>query len=728
LICFVFLLSLIAAVAWGAKKAQEPLLELGKGRLYGAIFSPDNSFLAVGSEIGIWLHDPETLQERGFIEGRGIGRRFDFSPDGSLIAFPERIDGKSKIRFWDLRQNRKVGALEVGEFPVGPISYSPDGEHIALVNDDDNTISIWNVKTKRLQLPPLAHQNPVCYIRFSPDGKLLASSGEEDVVRVWDVRNGNLVWKFKVKQRPQIGGRYYYAPHISFSPDGKLLAVGDWGQEITIWDVETGKRVHKWMASNFPIVFLIFSPDGNSIISSDGPMLKIWDAKTYKPVKIIDMDRSGRISFSPDGKRIAIVKDDVVMMADAETWEITGTIEGFIGWDSYLTISPDNKILASSRRAALLWDLETGKLMKRIGNNWERYPLSFTLDGKRLIGAGYGAVRVWNVETGEELDHRDVIHKGTAMSIWRLKLSPKGELLLLINSQHGIIKILSMGSLEEVGTWEYKTYDAAISPDGKLLAAGGIKPAFKRTIQIWDITTGKEVARLRKGPFQIEGIEFNLYGRLLASASEREVVVWDLKSEEVVTTLRSDFKGFIASSLSSSPDGDFLILERADGVLYVWKVMEDKVVARLRSEGGVGSVTFSPDRRLVAVSYGEGRVRVWNLPKLLGVDPKGKFSTRWGTIKNWLGQNFPNPANPETWIPFSISKDGRVIIEIYDLSGRLIRRLDLGNLDAGTYVSRGRAAYWDGRDERGERVASGIYFYSIKTPSYFDVRKLAIVR
>lgn len=57
-----------------------------------------------------------------------------------------------------------------------------------------------------------------------------------------------------------------------------------------------------------------------------------------------------------------------------------------------------------------------------------------------------------------------------------------------------------------------------------------------------------------------------------------------------------------------------------------------------------------------------------------------------------------------------------------------MRRLDLGYLRAGAYLTRGKAAYWDGRDERGERVASGVYFYSIRTPSYFDVRKLVIMR
>lgn len=96
--------------------------------------------------------------------------------------------------------------------------------------------------------------------------------------------------------------------------------------------------------------------------------------------------------------------------------------------------------------------------------------------------------------------------------------------------------------------------------------------------------------------------------------------------------------------------------------------------------------------------------------------------------KTSLLQNYPNPFNPDTWIPYQLSSAEAVVISIYDVSGRLVRRLDLGNKEAGMYVSRDRSAHWDGRNEVGEHAASGIYFYSIKAGKYSATGKMLILK
>ena len=96
--------------------------------------------------------------------------------------------------------------------------------------------------------------------------------------------------------------------------------------------------------------------------------------------------------------------------------------------------------------------------------------------------------------------------------------------------------------------------------------------------------------------------------------------------------------------------------------------------------------------------------------------------------QNLLLQNYPNPFNPETWIPYQLSEDSPVSISIYDTTGKLVRTLSLGFQSAGFYNSQGRAAYWDGRNAIGERVASGIYFYQLTTPSFQQTRRLVIVK
>ena len=93
-----------------------------------------------------------------------------------------------------------------------------------------------------------------------------------------------------------------------------------------------------------------------------------------------------------------------------------------------------------------------------------------------------------------------------------------------------------------------------------------------------------------------------------------------------------------------------------------------------------------------------------------------------------LLQNFPNPFNPETWIPYHLEEASEVKIRIYSAAGELVRELDLGSKPAGLYVTHDRAAYWDGRSASGEEVASGIYFYSIRAGDFAAVRKLTVLR
>ena len=96
--------------------------------------------------------------------------------------------------------------------------------------------------------------------------------------------------------------------------------------------------------------------------------------------------------------------------------------------------------------------------------------------------------------------------------------------------------------------------------------------------------------------------------------------------------------------------------------------------------------------------------------------------------KTELLSNYPNPFNPETWIPYRLAKDAFVTLTIYDRSGRVVREIDVGHRIAAVYESRSKAVHWDGRTEFGERVASGIYFYSLTAGDYSATRKMVILK
>ena len=144
-------------------------------------------------------------------------------------------------------------------------------------------------------------------------------------------------------------------------------------------------------------------------------------------------------------------------------------------------------------------------------------------------------------------------------------------------------------------------------------------------------------------------------------------------------------------------------------------------------------------------------VQVGDVVELRVIDPSGNFESQTVSFEvtpehlanavlsvrldgigrpaqNLLLQNYPNPFNPETWIPYQLSEGSPVSISIYDTTGKLVRTLSLGFQSAGFYNSQGRAAYWDGRNALGERVASGIYFYQLTTPSFQQTRRLVILK
>jgi len=93
-----------------------------------------------------------------------------------------------------------------------------------------------------------------------------------------------------------------------------------------------------------------------------------------------------------------------------------------------------------------------------------------------------------------------------------------------------------------------------------------------------------------------------------------------------------------------------------------------------------------------------------------------------------LLQNFPNPFNPETWMPYTLGAESDVTISIYNLSGQKVRTLTLGRQPAGDYLTRDQAAYWDGTNDNGEPVASGVYLYELRAGAYREGRKMVLMK
>ena len=200
---------------------------------------------------------------------------------------------------------------------------------------------------------------------------------------------------------------------------------------------------------------------------------------------------------------------------------------------------------------------------------------------------------------------------------------------------------------------------------------------------------------------------------------------------------------------------------------YWGTIDEDEIAAMMRNEGE-GSIVFKPFintlDEIIADTSGDGTVSAYDaalilqyvvglIDKFPATNPIGQAAQKYisGEItiaeldrmlqsfgypsvfkllgyENQLLQNYPNPFNPETWIPFKLAQNAPVSISIYDTKGQLIRTIALGQQNAGIYTTKDKAVYWDGRSNTGEKVSSGVYYYTLQAGDFTATRKMVIMK
>ena len=723
---------------------------LGKGGISGnIIFSPDGTQLVVPTSIGLWIYGADTNKAlKLYTEHSHRIGRIAFSPDGKTLV-GSRAWGDAKVYLWDADTGKHKATLAGHADDVTNIIFSPDGSTI-ISSSEDGSLFLWDAVTSI----PFAtfggsEDGSMRALAISPDGEMLASGGWADPLQLWNVNTRQTV--------ATLESHRFSVDAVAFSPDGSTLASGGYDATIRLWDVESHTLKAELSGPTRRIWSLIFSPDGQTLASSsDDGTIFLWDVEshTLKATLTGHTRPTTSITFSPNGFTLASASQDgTIRLWDGINGAHRATIAGHTVEVSSLAFSPNGQTLATSGWDSVvqLWDIVAPAPLKaiRTGHLEGVESIAFSPNGQTLASGGSSGwadnkVFLWDIAgtvalRSSELECQfPVSSNHTAAylhhisTVSAIAFSPDGKTLAVSEEYENnrvILLDVATGVSEAVlATPRTNNSDGvaciAFSPDGKTLAIG-----YYRNLRLWDVPSATLTATLEGHLHWISDVAFSPDGDLLVSSSYRDPVrVWDVPSATAIAALNGHTGG--AQSVAFSPNGKTLAIGGTyrESTVRLWDVPNVSHKATLVGHrDGVNDLAFSSDGRTLASGGGDGTVLLWELPaepETLGAPPQTLQTAKQPSLL----QNYPNPFNPETWIPYQLANPADVTVSIYAADGKLVRTLAFGQQAAGIYESRDRAAYWDGKNELGEPVSSGVYFYTLSAGQFTATRRMLILK
>lgn len=450
------------------------------------------------------------------------------------------------------------------------------------------------------------HSAMVVSVRFSPDGKKLASGSYDKTIKFWDVATGKEIGS--LRNNAEINS-------VSFSTDGKILASGSYDKTIKLWDVTTGKEITTLNGHSAPVVSVNFSPDEKTLASgSEDTTIKLWDVTTKKEISTLKGHTAPvmSVNFSSDRQTLASgSQDNTIKLWNVTTRKEILTLKGHKTPVINVNFSPDGTILASSSEdnTIKLWDVATGnEIFTLKGHNSTVMSVNFSPDGQTLASASFDkTIKLWDIPARKEISS----FNGHSAPVMSVNFSPDGK-TLVSGSQDNTIKLWDVTTSKEIrplNGHSAPVKSVNFSPDGKTLVSG----SYDNTIKLWDVATVKEIGIIKGHNDKVVSVNFSPDGKTLASSSrEKTIKLWDVATRNLIRTLEGHQDGVFSINFSS--DRQTLASGSIDTTIKLWNIATGQEIRTLKGHSApVLSVSFSPDGKTLASGSYDSTIRLWDV-------------------------------------------------------------------------------------------------------------------